>query len=192
MRVPDVGAIFKPKFKGVSLPPLALKVSPNRSKRNGKVDLFVVHDTEGGYEGSVSWLCNPKAEASAHVILSEDGSEATQIVPWESKAWACAAFNGRSENLELAGFASKPYKESQLRVAARITAFRLTKRGLKPRHVNPSKGQYGGFCYHSDLGVPGGGHHDPGFSPAQRKFFEACVKAEFKRGGFRPYWGPEV
>lgn len=175
--------VFGRSFKGVNLPPLLERNSPNKSKRTAPVDVIVVHDTEGAYAGAVDWLCNSKAQASAHVVLSEDGKHATQLVGWYDKAWACMDYNSRSENIELAGFASKPYPKEQLDVAARIVAFRLHKRMLRPRHG------IGGFLYHSDLGVAGGGHHDPGFSPAQRKYFEARVKAEFDRGGFRPEWG---
>ena len=63
-----------PPPQGVNLPPLIFKTSPNKSSRHGTaVHLVVVHDTEGGYQGAISWLCNPKAQASAHVVLREDG-----------------------------------------------------------------------------------------------------------------------
>lgn len=178
------------------LPPLKFATSPNFSNRDGqKVDLIVVHDTEGGYAGAVSWLCDPRAEASAHVILNEDGSEATQIVPWEKKAWACVGYNSVSDNLELAGYASKSYPLKQLRVAARIVAYRLKVRGLPPKHVVPRYvGDVAaeGYTFHSDLGQVGGGHHDPGFSKAQALLFDGLVKYEYHRGGFRKDWGHEV
>lgn len=175
------------------LPPLVQKRSPSQSDRTSEVTLVVVHDTEGGYSGAVSWLCDPRAEASAHVVLNEDGSEATQLIGWGKKAWACMAYNSASDNLELAGYASKPYKLAQLRVAARIVAFRLKKRGLPAKHVVPTAVGDGarGFAYHSDLGVIGGDHHDPGFSTAQRLLFEGFVKYEYLRGGFRETWGVE-
>jgi hypothetical protein len=172
-----------------ALPPILWRRSPNQSQRTSAVDLVVVHDTEGSYAGSVSWLCNPHAQASAHVVLREDGGEATQLVGWNSKAWACASFNSRSDNLEIAGSSRKGYPDKQLRRAARIVAYRLHKRGLKPRHVKPLSGQTGGFCYHSDLGAPGGGHTDPGFSKARSLWFDAWVKFEYARGHFRASWG---
>lgn len=188
MQIPVIGGLL---FRGVNLPPLNIEYSPNKSSRRGThVDVVVVHDTEGSYAGAVSWLKNPKAQASAHVIVKEDGSEATQIVGWEEKAWSCVDYNSRSDNIELAGFAAKPYPKAQLDVAARIVAFRLKKRGLRPAHG------IGGFLYHSDLGAAGGGHHDPGFSDSQRKYFEDRVKKEFIRSHFRDQWGvsfvPEV
>lgn len=188
MRVPDNNWVQETTkkvvrtFRGHNLPPLVQKLSPNHSYRGHTVDLVVIHDTEGGYEGAVSWLCNPKAGASAHIILREDGDEATQIVPLARAAWSCVAYNHRSVNLELAGKASLPYPYPQLDSAARIVAYLLTKYKLQPKHTGPHGG---GFAYHSDLGIAGGGHHDPGFSIAQRRYFEERVALEFKRGGFR-------
>lgn len=181
------------KRKGYVLPPLVSAWSPNHSSRRGqRVNLVVVHDTEGGYAGSVSWLRNPNARASAHVVIREDGKHASQLVGWEDKAWACADYNSESDNIEMAGYAAKPYPLEQLGaypleqlgVTARVVAYRLHKRGLPPVHSTSR-----GFCYHSDLGAAGGGHHDPALSAAQRKWFEAQVKYEYERGGFRDTWG---
>lgn len=174
---------------GVSLPRLEHRPSPNQSDRLEGVRLVVVHDTEGGYEGSIAWLCNPAAQASAHVVLREDGAEATQLVPWSRKAWACMAYNSASDNLEMAGFASRGYGLAQLRRAARIVAFRLHKRGLPARWARGGQGQ--GFCRHYDLGAAGGGHYDPTTSTAKWLAFVALVKLEHRRGHFRHDWGQE-
>lgn len=179
-----------PSQPGVSLPPLKTRWSPNYSSRNGaEVRLVVVHDTEGGYDGSVAWLCNPRARASAHVVLREDGLEATQLVPWNQKAWSCVDFNGVSDNLELAGFSSKWYSLSQLRRAARIVAFRLHKRNLPAVWARNGSGK--GFCRHYDLGAAGGGHSDPTTSTVKWLAFVALVKLEAQRGHFRAEWGQD-
>lgn len=175
----------------VVLPALYTRWSPNKSARNTSVRTVVLHDTEGSYIGAVDWLCNPKAKASAHVVLSEDGLRATQLVPYDEKSWSCVAFNGQSINVEMAGLASKGYGSQELRVAARIVAFFLHKYGLPGNHVKPdSGGRLGrGWCLHQDLGQAGGGHHDPGFSAAKAWWFGRLVKAELARGGFRRVWG---
>lgn len=176
-------------MNAVTLPPLKEQLSANRSSRNGeRVHLVVVHDTEGGYEGSISWLCDPVAQASAHMVLREDGAEATQLVPWAEKAWACVAFNSMSDNLEMAGFASHWYGLRELQVAARIVADRLHARGLPATWArNPTTQR--GFCRHADLGIAGGGHHDPTTNLAKWLLFVAMVKHEAARVGFRPAWG---
>ncbi len=50
-------------------------------------DVVVCHITEGSYIGAVSWLKNPKAQASAHFVVSRKG-EITQLVDLRDTAWA--------------------------------------------------------------------------------------------------------
>ncbi len=173
----------------ITLPPLTWVESPNCSERAAGVplDLIVVHDTEGGYESAVSWFANSHSQVSAHLVLKEDGSKATQMVPYAKKAWHCTSFNSRSIGLEMAGFAKQGYGEHQWAIAARIVAFLLHKHGLPARWARGGEGA--GFCRHYDLGAAGGGHHDPTTDDAIWEQFVARVQAELKRGGFRPEWG---
>lgn len=194
--------MLKRRRREAVLPKIVHRDSPNQSSRHGaRVHLFVVHSTEGHYKGDVSWLCNPSAQASAHIVLREDGEEATQLVPWERKAWTQAAFNPVAESLELCGrriafdeefeaLRHKPGRlpKKQIRVAARIVAFRLRKRGLPPKWSR--HGKTPGFCRHLDLGAAGGGHRDPFGTFGWWKFI-ARVKYEYRRGGFRQSWGRE-
>ena len=72
--------------------PVPFVPSPNRG---GPVEhqLLVMHYTAGSSaESSVSWLSNPAARASAHVVIGRDGS-VTQLVPFNRIAWHA----GRSE-----------------------------------------------------------------------------------------------
>jgi N-acetylmuramoyl-L-alanine amidase len=60
--------------------------SPNQS---GRLDprFLVMHFTAGrSAESSVRWLKNPRAKASAHLVIGRDGS-VTQLVPFNKKAW---------------------------------------------------------------------------------------------------------
>jgi hypothetical protein len=172
----------------VILPPLQWRKSPNYSSRNGvKVDLIVVHDTEGGYEGAVSWFANTHSQVSAHIVLKEDATEATQMVAYAEKAWHCMNYNARSIGLEMAGFAKKGYGVNEWAVAARIVAFLLHKHKLPARWATDGLGK--GFCRHFDLGVLGGGHYDPTTDNVVWERFVRQVQAELKRGGFRKSWG---
>jgi N-acetyl-anhydromuramyl-L-alanine amidase AmpD len=71
------------------------RASPNKQTgRDGwKPDTIVCHITEGAYGGAVEWLCNPKAVASAHFVVAQDG-RVTQLVSIEDTAWC----NGTSPN----------------------------------------------------------------------------------------------
>jgi N-acetylmuramoyl-L-alanine amidase len=175
----------------VVLPKLKWRPSPNFSMRAAgtHVDLIVVHDTEGGYDGAVSWFANSHSQVSAHIVLKEDGSEATQMVRYRDKAWHASAFNSRSIGLEVAGFAKKGYGEHQWAVAARIVAFLLHSHGLPTRWARGGRGP--GFCRHYDLGQAGGGHTDPTTNDRVWARFVKRVEAEAKRGGFRKTWGRE-
>lgn len=73
----------------INLPKLHFLPSPNFSKRSTPVDLLVLHDTQGGYSGAISWFASPKSKVSAHFILREDGVEAVQMVHLDDKAWHC-------------------------------------------------------------------------------------------------------
>lgn len=60
--------------------------------------MIVLHDTAGRLDSgsSVSWLCNPKAGASAHFVVERDGS-VTQLVDCDRAAWHAgkSAWRGR-------------------------------------------------------------------------------------------------
>ena len=69
-----------------------VKNSPNKSTRTGTISKILLHNTAGSFDGSVSWLCNPNARASAHLVISRTGKTA-QLVKFGETAWH--AGNGR-------------------------------------------------------------------------------------------------
>ena len=119
----------------VVLPELAWRHTPNFSSRHASpVDLLVWHETQGGYAGSVNWLCNPQAQASAHLVIREDGLEATQLVKLSEKAWHAAAFNSRSVGVEHANVRPQGYASSeQLAVSARVFGWLCLRLSVPPR-----------------------------------------------------------
>lgn len=174
------------EVSAIILPELVQRQSPNRSSRNGdRVHLLVWHETAGAYAGSVSWLCNPAAQASAHLVIREDGAEATQLVHLAVKAWHCAAFNGVSVGVEHANTTAKGYaSERQLEVSARVFGWLCIHLGVPPKRSR--NGQEPGICRHMDLGVAGGGHLQCGMGEHDFERFLAMVHAELERGQYRP------
>lgn len=176
------------------LPPIRWRPTANFSSRHGaQVNLVVVHRPVGSYESAIETLCTVGREASAHIVLGRPKAkptlEATQLVKWDNKAWACVDYNANSDNLEIADAAWDGTDREAWKVAARIVAFRLKARGLPPSWVrNPAKGGRG-FTRHYDLGAAGGGHTDPTTSTVSWLRFVYRVKFEYLRGGFRPSWG---
>jgi hypothetical protein len=172
----------------IVLPELVWKQSPNRSSRHGvRVDLLVWHETAGPYAGSVAWLRNPKAEASAHLVIDEHGEQAAQLVARHEKAWHASHYNARSVGVEHANVTAKGYaSEQQLRVSARVFGWLCLHEGVPPRWARGGQGR--GVCYHGELGALGGGHTQCGPAlPAWHRFLE-YLHAELERGGYRREW----
>lgn len=74
--------------------------SPNHGPNfdKGLPDTLIIHFTGGSSaDSSVSWLCNPQAKASAHVVIGRDGA-ITQLVPFDLIAWhaGASAYGGRT------------------------------------------------------------------------------------------------
>lgn len=157
----------------------------NQSSRNGvKVTLIVLHDTEGGnlpgiadLKGLGDWFNNPAAQASAHVGVDADGNSA-QFVPDTNKAWHVAAYNSKSLGVEQVGFATqKAWPDAQLKKTAQYVAYWSKKYRIPLVHNTEN-----GVCMHSDLGVAGGGHHDPG--PAYPMDKVLNLARDFARNGW--------
>lgn len=142
------------------LPKLHWIPSPNFSKRGAvKVDLVVLHDTEGGYTGAISWFSKPQSRVSAHFVLREDGAECAQMVHLDDKAWHAVKFNSRSIGIEMAGFAKRGFDDKEWGAAAAMIAFLCSEFEIPVQWARHGKGP--GFCSHYDLGQNGGGHQDP-------------------------------
>lgn len=162
----------------LALPSLAWLASPNYSSRGGqKVRLIVAHDCEGSYGGSVAWFTKPASRVSAHIVLSEDGSAATQMVDWRNKAWHVCNFNPFSEGIEAAGYAAKGLGAPEWEALAAIVAFRLKANGLPPVWAKGGVGE--GFEQHAGLGAAGGGHHDITSDPGVWSAFVNMVQTAY-------------
>jgi N-acetylmuramoyl-L-alanine amidase CwlA len=172
----------------IVLPPLVQRGSPNRSSRHGtRIDLLVWHETAGAYAGAVNWLRNPAAQASAHLVIREDGEQATQLVPLAEKAWHACAFNPRSVGVEHANITAKGYAtDEQLRVSARVFGWLCLHLGVPPRWSRD--GRSPGVCRHLDLGGLGCGHTQCGPDLSGWLRFLDLLHAELARGGFREKW----
>lgn len=63
------------------------------SNHGGKLraQFLVMHYTAGrSADASARWLCNPRAKASAHVVIGRDG-KVIQLVPFNTVAWHAGA-----------------------------------------------------------------------------------------------------
>jgi hypothetical protein len=162
----------------VQMQPVRQVVSPNFSARAGSIRLIVVHDTEGSYAGAVAWFAETRAQVSAHLVMNEDGSEVTQMVPLGAKAWHACAFNSASIGIEGAGVEAKGFSDAWWRGMAKIVAWLLVAYDLPCRWAQGGEGA--GYCSHHDLGAAGGGHGDPvAVGAPQWAAFESYVQGAY-------------
>lgn len=142
----------------IAMPPVRQTVTPNYSPSLITHDRFYFHRMEGGYLGSIAWLCDPRARASAHYCMKLDGSEVTQLVPASEKAWAECNFNGTGCSLEIEGKDADGFQDVTLNAAALIAGWHCLAYDIPPVWAKGGNGR--GLCQHHDLGAAGGGHFD--------------------------------
>lgn len=65
--------------------------SPNSSGRTLDPSMVIVHTCEGSYSGCWSWLTNSSSGVSAHYVVNSDGTEVSQLVGEDRKAWHIGA-----------------------------------------------------------------------------------------------------
>jgi hypothetical protein len=182
----------------VHLPELVWNPTTACSNRRGHpVSLVVVHrwgvryvdpkHEAASYHGVVNYFKNRSNQASAHFVYpgSAVPNEATQMVRYADYAWAEAAYNPSSVEIESAD-AIWLHKDGEgLHQLARIVAFLLHRYKL-PAVWSSRRG----FCRHADLGMAGGGHTEcPTTDLGLWRSFSRLVQTEADRGHFRPVWG---
>lgn len=137
-------------------PDAVWRPSPNYGARpaGAAISLVVIHSCEGAYAGCWGWLRNSQAQASAHYVVNESGSEVTQLVREASRAWHVAATydcarnnsqqcgkNGQSVNnfavgIEHAGYGSQAtWANGLIETSAKLTC-NIAKDNGVPRDRN--------------------------------------------------------
>lgn len=111
------------------------------------------------------WFQNPKAQVSAHVCVDNEGLSARYVYS-QLKAWHCAAYNRMSCGIEqiLPGHDGLEITQAMYQETARWVARWSKMWGIPIRKGAVSNGRVTvpGVVRHSDLGVLGGNHSDPG------------------------------
>lgn len=135
-------------------------------------ELLVPHDTESpnapgiaDLEAIRAWFSNPNAQASANYVDDAQGNTLELVNPQTLKAWHVAYFNPWAIGVEEVGYATQTrWPLLQLEATARIFAHWATKYGIpiQAGKVNGCAIVRPGIVEHANLGLCGGGHHDPG------------------------------
>lgn len=176
--------------KGLVLPPLGWKESPNQSDRLHGVTPFLVvlHRPVGSYESALRTLTTERGKDSVSAHILTEGKKAIQLVPWHRKSWTCATFNSVSYNIEADDNAWDGSDWDAFYNAAHITAWICHKTGIPPIWSRDPVNQPG-VIRHIDLGAAGGDHRDPTTNIVLWRNFVRQVKHDVENTGWRRTWG---
>jgi N-acetyl-anhydromuramyl-L-alanine amidase AmpD len=131
------GKVLSPSSE--DYPPAVWDPSGNYSSRGGAaITHVVIHDTEGSFAGSVSWLQNPSAQASAHYIFRSADGYLKQLVREADRAWHVSCWNAWTIGIEHEGYVSQPqyftpvmYQQSALLVRHLCDRYGIAKDRLR-------------------------------------------------------------
>jgi MYXO-CTERM domain-containing protein len=115
------------EYEGAEWIPTSCKNKCDTTRSGHSVEMIVIHDTEGGWDASVSTLQNDP-EKSVHYIVGTDGKVA-QFVTEATTAWHAGnlSYNERSVGIEHVGYATDPYPEAQYAASAKLVDYLATK-----------------------------------------------------------------
>jgi len=118
------------QFPGAEWIPTSCAGKCTSGRGGKKVEVIVIHDTEGNWNASVATLQNDPGK-SAHYIIDVDGRLA-QFVTEETTAWHAGNFdyNQRSIGIEHVGYATKPFAEAEYAASAKLVDHLATKYGV--------------------------------------------------------------
>ncbi len=96
------------KALSTDYPPAFWDPSPNYTANAIAQKFLVVHDTEGSFANSVSWLKNPAASASSHYIIRSSDGYIIQLVREKDRAWHVRSWNNVMLGVEHEGYVNNP------------------------------------------------------------------------------------
>ena len=147
-----VTALPAPGARCPSAPPVVAEAdgalwcpSPNFGPRRegARPSLIVLHYTAmASAEGARDWLCNPKAEVSAHYVLAKEGC-LWQLVAEADRAWHAGAgawgalgdVNSHSIGIEICNDGAQPFAAPQMDALERLMQGIMTRWGIGPEGV---------------------------------------------------------
>jgi len=107
------------------------------SRGVGDIDHIVIHDTEGNFDGAVSWFQDPAAQVSAHYVVRSSDGHVVQMVHDKDVAWHDKCFNTHTIGVEHEGFMAHPdvwYTEAMYTSSATLVAALADTYGIAKEH----------------------------------------------------------
>ena len=120
----------KAEFEGAEWIPTSCTNKCTPGREGAKVELVVVHDTEGNWNASVATLQNDPNK-SVQYIIDVDG-RIGQFVTENTTAWHAGniEYNRRSIGIEHVGYATKPFAEAEYVASAKLVDHLAKKYGI--------------------------------------------------------------
>jgi MYXO-CTERM domain-containing protein len=130
--VPEQTMSNLPEYPGAEVFPTDCTNKCDTTRSGASVGWIVIHDTEGGWDASVSTLQNDPGK-SVHYIVGQDG-KIGQFVPESYTAWHDGNYwyNQRSVGIEHVGYYHQTYPEAEYAASAKLVAY-LTKKYDVPK-----------------------------------------------------------
>lgn len=114
---------------GGEFPGSTWKPSPNYGVKQIRQLFIVLHTTEGGFNGAVSWLTNKKSGVSSHYIIRKSDGHVKQLVLEENRAYHARCWNQFAIGIELEGFSKKSstFTPAMVNSAAKLVKYLAAK-----------------------------------------------------------------
>jgi N-acetyl-anhydromuramyl-L-alanine amidase AmpD len=104
------------------------------SRRAKRLDMVVIHVTQGSYSSAISWFQTRRAGASAHYVVRSRDGKIAQCVSAQNIAWHAGDWhvNRTSIGIEHEGFFDDPdwFTAQMYRSSARLVAYLCKKHGI--------------------------------------------------------------
>jgi len=132
-----IAAAGTANYVGAAWVPASTSNYSAASRAVGDIDHIVIHDTEGSFDGTVSWFQDPAAQVSAHYVVRSSDGHIVQMVDEKNVAWHDKCFNTNTVGIEHEGYEAHAdvwYTEAMYESSAALTAYLADKYGIAKQH----------------------------------------------------------
>ncbi len=126
----SIQTLGTPEYPGAEWFPTDCTNKCDTTRGGATIGTIVIHDTEGGWDASVSTLQNDPGK-SVHYIVGQDG-RVGQFVPESYTAWHAGNYwyNQRSVGIEHVGYYQQTYPTIEYETSAKLVDYLTSKYGV--------------------------------------------------------------
>jgi hypothetical protein len=152
---------------GYAKPAVTWAPSPNfNAGALGNPRYIIIHDTEGSFADSVSWLRSPSSGVSAHYVIQSRDGAIKQLVQDQDEAWHARCWNSEAIGIEHEGFMASPgkyYTDVMYRASANLVRYLTAKYNIPRTNIRIVGHNARDMSFFSQTGLSDcNTHEDPG------------------------------